>query len=439
MTIAEKILARVSGKKEVKVGEIVNAKVDVCMSHENAVLVCKHFKEIGVKKVWDPERIVIVFDHRVPADSVNTAIGHKKVREFVKEQGISHFYDMRAGICHQILPEKGHVRPGELIVGTDSHTTTHGAFGAFAAGIGATEMACVWATGELWLRVPPTIKIKVSGEFKPWVSAKDLILYIIGKLGADGADYRAIEFYGDTINNMSIASRMVLSNLSMEAGAKAAIVPADDKTIEYVKNRSSKQFTPIYADKDTMYERELTFDVSNLEPQLACPHQVDNVHPVSEFEGLEIHQALIGSCTNGRLEDLEVAAKIINGKKIPLSVRLIVIPASWEVYLEAMRAGLLATFIKAGGVVLNPGCGPCLGAHQGLLAPGERCISTTNRNFQGRMGSPDAEVYLASPATVAASAVKGKITNPRSLIVKRKSGNGNWDGKIYFKRGIQRL
>ncbi|MCK4352201.1 3-isopropylmalate dehydratase large subunit [candidate division WOR-3 bacterium] len=416
MTISEKILARASGKKKVSPGEIVDANVDLCMSHDNAALVCKKFKEIGVKKVWNRDKIVLLFDHRIPAESVKTAIGHKEVREFVEQQKIKHFYDMRAGICHQILPEKGYVKPGELIVGTDSHTTTYGAFGAFSTGIGATEMAGVWATGKLWLKVPPTIKIKVKGNFKVWVSAKDLILYIIGKLSASGANYKAIEFYGNTISNLSIASRMVLSNLSMEAGAKAAIVPPDEKTMDYVNQRMQKQFVtlqPVYADKDAVYENELSFNVSNLEPQLACPHQVDNVHPVSKFKGLKIHQAFLGSCTNGRLEDLEIAAKIIKGKKIPMSVRLLIIPASWDIWLQAMKLGLLEIFVKAGGLVLNPGCGPCLGAHQGLLAPGERCIATTNRNFQGRMGSPEAEVYLASPATVAASAVNGKIVDPR--------------------------
>ncbi len=386
------------------------------MSHENAALVKRRFEELGVARVWDPGKIVLIFDHRVPAESVKTAQGHKEVREFVKAQGIRHFYDMKAGICHQVLPEKGHVRPGELIVGTDSHTTTHGAFGAFATGIGATEMAAVWATGELWLRVPETIRISINGEFPEWVSAKDLILHIIGRLGAAGADYKAVEFYGETVEKMSIASRMVLANLAMEMGAKAALIPPDEKTLEYVKSRTDKPFTPVYADPDAEYAQEFEFDVSELEPQVAKPHQVDNVVPVSAVTGVKIDQALLGSCTNGRLEDLEVAARILNGRKVHPDVRMLVIPASWEVYLEALRKGLLETFIEAGALVLNPGCGPCLGAHQGLLAPGERCIASTNRNFQGRMGSPEAEIYLASPATVAASAVSGEITDPRVLM-----------------------
>ncbi len=412
MTIAEKILAKASGKKNVAPGEIVTAKVDVALSHENAGLVIKHFQELGRPTVWDPDRIVILFDHRIPAESEKTAVGHKAVREFVKQQGIKNFYDLRAGICHQILSEKGHARPGELIVGTDSHTTTSGAFGAFATGIGATEMSAVWATGEIWLKVPETLKITVHGAFKEWVGAKDLILYIISQVRADGADYQSVEFEDETIEAMTVASRMVLCNLSMEMGAKAAIVPPDQKTLDYLSSRTRIPLSPVYADPDAHYEKTLSFDVSNLEPQVACPHQVDNVKPVSAVQDMRIDQALLGSCTNGRLEDLAVAAKILKGKKIPLTVRMIVIPASWEVYHEAMNQGLLATFIEAGAIILNPGCGPCLGAHQGLLAPGERCISSTNRNFQGRMGSPAAEVYLASPAVVAASAVAGVITAP---------------------------
>ena len=416
MTIAEKILARASGKDKVKPGEIVNARVDVAMSHENADVVRRHFEQIGIERVWDPDKIVILFDHRIPAESEKTAITHKVLREFVKKHGIKNFYDMKVGICHQILPEKGHVRPGEVLVGTDSHTTTHGAFGAFATGIGATDMAGVWATGTIWFKVPETIKIEVKGKFPEWVGAKDLILYIIGKLGADGADYKAVEFYGDTIREMSIASRMVLSNLSMEMGAKVAFVLPDERTIEYVKTRTSKPFEIVLPDDDAVYEKSLEIDVSDLEPQIACPHAVDNVTPIGKVKGIKIHQALIGSCTNGRLEDLGVAAKILNHKRVHPDVRLLVIPASWEIYLEAMKKGYLETFIRAGALIVNPGCGPCLGAHQGILAPGERCISTTNRNFRGRMGSPESEVYLASPAVVAASAIRGEIADPRELI-----------------------
>jgi len=412
MTIAEKILAKAAGKKAVLPNEIVMAKVDVAMSHENADVVLRSFRDIGIKKVWDNEKIVILFDHRIPAESEKSATTHKRLRAFVKEQNIKYFYDMKEGICHQILPEFGHCRPGEVLVGTDSHTTTHGAFGTFATGIGATEMAGVWATGELWLKVPESIKITVSGTFKNYVSAKDLILHIIGELGSDGANYNAVEFHGETIRNMSIASRMVLSNLSMEMGAKVAFVVPDEKTISYVQKNSDKNLETILPDEDAKYIKEINIDITNLESQVACPHSVDNVKLLKEIAGTKIHQALIGSCTNGRLEDLAIAAKILNGKNIHPEIRLLVIPASRRIYLEAIKKGFIEIFVKAGGLVLNPGCGPCLGAHQGLLAPEEVCVATTNRNFKGRMGSPESFVYLASPATVAASAIRGEISEP---------------------------
>jgi 3-isopropylmalate/(R)-2-methylmalate dehydratase large subunit len=410
MTLAEKILARAAGIEEVKPQEVVTARVDVAMSHENADVVLRAFREIGVDRVWDPERIVILFDHRVPAESEKTAATHQRIRQFVSQQGIKNFYDMKEGICHQILPEHGHSRPGEVMVGTDSHTTTHGAFGTFATGIGATEMAGVWATGDLWFMVPESMSINVTGKFRKHVSAKDLILYIIGKLGAAGADYRSVEFSGDTIGALSVASRMVLTNLSMEMGAKVAFVIPDQKTIEYVKERTDRRFTPLIPDPDAAYIQKMTIDVSELASMIACPHSVDNVKPASEVAGTKINQALIGSCTNGRLEDLAVAAEILDGKTLSPGVRLLVIPASRSVYLQAMKKGYLEIFVKAGGLVLNPGCGPCLGAHQGLLAPGEVCISTTNRNFKGRMGSSESFIYLASPATVASSAIRGVIT-----------------------------
>jgi len=411
-TMAEKILAKVSGSKGLKPGDIIDAKVDVAMSHENAGLVSKVFKEIGVKKIWDPDRVVIIFDHRVPAESEKTAEGHRNVRKFVKEYGIKHFYDMKAGICHQVLPEKGHVRPGELLVGTDSHTTSHGALGCFSTGIGATEMAAVWATGSLWLMVPESFKINITGTFPKFVMSKDLILHIIGKLGADGADYKSVEFMGPTIDDMSLSSRMTMCNMAMEAGAKSAMVPPDGKVLRYVKKRTTKPFDIIKPDPKAKYEATYDFDVSKLEPQIACPHAVDKVKPISEVAGTKIDQALLGSCTNGRLEDFEIAAEILKGKKVHPDVRMLAIPASWEVYVEAMNKGYLEELVKAGAVILNPGCGPCLGAHQGLMTAGERCISTTNRNFQGRMGSKEAEIYLASPAVVAASAIKGVIAKP---------------------------
>ncbi|RCK79290.1 MAG: 3-isopropylmalate dehydratase large subunit [Candidatus Ozemobacter sibiricus] len=411
-TMAEKILARAAGVKEASPGDLLDVFPHVAMSHENAGLVIKSFKEIGTGKLYDPDRIVIIFDHRVPAESEKTAEGHKTVREFVKKYGIKHFFDINTGICHQVLPEKGFCRPGEVLVGTDSHTTTHGAFGVFSTGIGATEMAAVWATGKLWLMVPETIKIVVKGKFAPGVYAKDLILYIIGRLRADGADYKAIEFFGPAIDEMSIASRMVLTNLSMEAGAKAAMIPPDQKTIEYVKSVTDRPFEAIRPDPDARYCQTLEIDLGTLTPQIAYPHAVDNVKPLAELAGTPIHQALLGSCTNGRLEDLEEGAKQLRGRRVHPDVRMLVIPASWQVYRQALDKGLIAAYIDAGAVVLNPGCGPCLGAHQGLLAAGERCISSTNRNFQGRMGSTQAEVFLASPAAVVASAVAGRITLP---------------------------
>jgi len=415
-TIAEKILARASNRKEVEAGDIVEAEVDLAMSHDNAALVSKVFGEIGAERVWDPSKIVIILDHRVPANTIKSAEGHKTIRQFVKEQGIENFHDIGEGICHQVLPEKGYVKPGMLIVGTDSHTTTHGAFGAFSTGIGATEMACVWATGKLWLKVPETIKIVINGKLKEMVMAKDVILHIIGEIGSDGANYKAIEFYGEVIDEISIASRMSISNQAMEAGAKVAIVPFDEKTEEFLKNRVKGKMEPVYADEDASYEDVLEFEVSNLEPQVACPHKVDNVKNIREVTGIPIDQAVLGSCTNGRLEDLAIAARILEGKKIHDGVRMIVIPASREVYIEAIRKGYIETFLKAGATIINPGCGPCLGAHQGVLASGERAISSTNRNFKGRMGSPDSEVYLASPATVAASALKGEIVDPREVL-----------------------
>ena len=415
MTISEKILARSSDKNKVEPGEIIDAKVDIAMSHDNAALVSKVFDEIGVKNVWNPSKIVIILDHRVPANNIKAAEAHKRIREFIKRQGIKHFYDAGEGICHQVMIEKGHARPGMLVVGTDSHTTTYGAIGAFSTGIGATEMAAVWATGKLWLKVPETIRINLKGTLPNLVTSKDIILYIIGRIKSDGANYKAIEFYGETIDKMSIESRLTISNQSMEAGAKAALIPPDSKTIEYVKSRTKKGFDIVKADNDANYEEILDFDVSNLEPMVACPHTVDNVKPVREVAGLEINQAVLGSCTNGRLEDLELAAKIIDGKNVHKNVRMIVVPASREIYLKAIEKGIIQKLVEAGAMVVNPGCGPCLGAHQGILASGERAITSTNRNFKGRMGSPDSEIYLASPATVVASAVRGEITDPRDL------------------------
>ncbi|NYT12557.1 MAG: 3-isopropylmalate dehydratase large subunit [Methanomassiliicoccales archaeon] len=414
MTFAQKVLERASGEKAMP-GQVVNAKVDLAMSHESAAMVLKSFREIGAQEVWDPNRIVILFDHRVPAYSTKAAESHKVVREFAKVQELPYFYDLGEGVCHQVLPEKGHVLPGMLIVGTDSHTTTYGAFGAFSTGIGATEMAAIWATGEIWMRVPETMRIHVDGSLPQRVASKDLILEIIGTLGADGADYMCVEFVGQAIDVMSIESRMTLSNMSMEMGAKVGICFPDRKTADWLRERTPNELKPVFTDPSAIIEREEWFNASLLQPKVACPHRVDNVVDVEEVQGKRIDQAVVGSCTNGRLEDFAAAEKILRGKKVAKGTRLIAVPASRDVYLQAIESGIAISLIRSGAIIVNPGCGPCLGGHQGLLASGEVCISTTNRNFRGRMGSANAEIYLASPYTVAASALKGQITDPREV------------------------
>ncbi len=418
LTIAQKGLALKSGKREVQTGEIVYVEPDLAMSHDNAGLVIKQFKEIGVSRVWNPDKIVIPLDHRAPAESEKTAEAHRSIRIFVKEQGIKNFYDIKEGICHQVVIEKGHILPGELAVGTDSHTTSYGCLAALSTGIGATEMAAVWATGRIWLRVPESIKLTIEGRIPFGVYAKDVILYVIGQMTVEGANYKSVEFYGDTVENMSVSERFTLTNLSMEMGGKFAIVPFDSVTKKYLKNRTRKNYQPIFADENAVYEKDYEFDISKLEPQVACPHKVDNVKPLDEVKGIKIDQVVLGSCTNGRLDDLEIAARVIRGKKIHPEVRMLVLPGSKSIYLEALKKGLIKAFLEANCVVLNPGCGPCLGAHEGILAKGERCLATTNRNFKGRMGSTESEVYLASPAVAAATAIKGEIADPRGYLRK---------------------
>ncbi|MCD6126970.1 MAG: 3-isopropylmalate dehydratase large subunit [Methanomicrobia archaeon] len=413
MTIAKAILGKKAGKR-VEVNEIIEVEPDILMTHENTAAISKKFYSLGVKKVWDPEKIVIPIDHCVPAANEKYAANHKLIREFVKEQNIKYFYDIKEGICHQVLPEKGHVLPGYLILGSDSHTTTYGAFGAFSAGIGRSEAASIMATGKLWLKVPESMKITVNGKLRKGVYAKDIILHIIGDIKADGANYMSVEFYGDTIDNLSVAGRMVLSNMSAEMGAKAGIVQCDKKTEEWLRSRVSREIRPVKP-LDDEYEITLEYSAEEITPKVACPHTVDNVKDVSDVD-TEIDQALIGTCTNGRIEDLREAAKILKGKKVHKNVRLLILPASREVYAEALDQGIISELVRAGGIILNPNCGPCLGAHEGILAPGEVCISTANRNFKGRMGCKEAFVYLASPATVAASAITGKITDPREFL-----------------------
>jgi 3-isopropylmalate/(R)-2-methylmalate dehydratase large subunit len=411
-TFAEKILALKAGLDEVVPGQIVTIQPDKLLTHDNTSAIAKTFRKIGVDRVANPEMNVIVLDHVTPAANETYAQSHKETREFVREQGISAFYDVGEGICHQVLPEQGHALPGTVIVGSDSHTPSHGALGAFAAGIGRTEAAAVMATGEIWLRVPESMRIVVEGTFPPKVSAKDLVLYIVGDIGADGADYRSVEFAGPTIEGLSVGGRQVLCNMAAEMGAKNGYVAPDATTRAWLAGRTAAPYQEILPDPDADYVQVLRYDVSRLASQVAAPHRVDNVVPVAEAAGMPIDQAIIGSCTNGRLEDLQAAAEILRGKQIAASVRLLVLPASREILLQAIEKGIIPDLVAAGATLLNPGCGPCLGAHEGCMAPGERSISTGNRNFKGRMGSPEAEIYLASPATVAASALKGVIADP---------------------------
>jgi 3-isopropylmalate/(R)-2-methylmalate dehydratase large subunit len=424
MTVAEKILAKASGLKYVKAGAVVEAHVDLAMSHENAALVINQFNEIYsatglTPKVWDPERVAIIFDHRVPAESAKTASNQKRVRGFVTAQKISKFHDIRGdrgGICHQVLPEYGYVRPGMLVVGTDSHTTTHGALGALAFGIGATEMAAVWALGTISVEVPKSIYVDLRGPLPPGVYAKDIILHLIGRIGAEGAAFRVLEFHGDVVDTLSTSQRMTLCNMVVEAGATAGLVPPDTETVRYLIGHAGLESFDLNIpepDFDAVYIERLTIDVTSLQPQIAAPHTVDHVLPIQELQGQPVHQIVIGSCTNGRLDDLEIAADILRHHHVAESVRLLVFPASWKVYRDALDRGFIRTLMEAGAVIMNPGCGCCLGVHQGALGDGEVALSTTNRNFKGRMGNPKSDVYLCSPAVAAASAITGVITDPR--------------------------
>jgi 3-isopropylmalate/(R)-2-methylmalate dehydratase large subunit len=426
MTLVEKILARATGQTSVKAGDVLEPLVDLAMSHENAALVINQFTEIYKDtsiplKVWDPSKIAIIFDHRVPAESAKTATNQKKIRDFVAKQDITKFHDIRGdegGICHQVLPENGYVLPGSVIVGTDSHTTSHGALGTFAFGIGATEMASVWTLGTvLNVEVPGTIKVNVNGKFPTGVYPKDLILYLIGKLTAEGANFKVLEFHGETIKNMSTSGRLTLSNMSVEAGATSGIVPPDKETLQYLKSEAGIDFKGelLKPDTDAKYDQVIEIDVSKLDPQIACPHTVDNVKPISEVKDIKLNQIVIGSCTNGRLDDLEVAAKILRGKKVAKEIRMLVFPASWRIYKEALKRGYIADLMDAGAVIMNSNCGCCLGVHQGALADGDVSLSTTNRNFKGRQGNPNSEVYLCSAAVAAASAITGIITDPRGV------------------------
>jgi homoaconitate hydratase family protein len=414
-TFSEKLLGGKAGKPA-RAGEIVTVSPDYILSHDNSAAIIKEFRKLEIERVKRAGKIVIVLDHVVPASSEKYAQNHKEIREFVAEQGISHFFDVHHGICHQVFSENGFALPGKLILGADSHTTSYGAFGAFSAGIGRSEAASVWANDEIWLRVPETIRIEMSGTLPAMVSAKDVILKIIGDHGADRANYKAVEFAGPAANALSLSSRLVMANMAAEMGAKNGYFFPDEKTLTWLEERARSEYDVTVSDPDAGYEAVLAYDISVIAPQVACPHTVDNVRPVSEVEGTSFHQAIIGTCTNGRAEDLEVAARILRGKKVHQGIRVLVIPASRREYLLALQRGDLEVLAEAGCLILNPGCGPCLGAHQGILAPGEVALSTANRNFRGRMGSRDSAIYLASPATVAASALEGRIADPRKYI-----------------------
>ncbi len=409
-TISQKIFSRASGStKMVEPGEIVEAGVDYAMSHDGtSVLAIKAFQEMGSEKVWDPESIVIPFDHIVPANNETAAELQRDVRAWAKQQKIKSLFDCGSGVCHQVFPEQGFALPGLLLVGADSHSCTYGAFGAFGTGVGATDMAEIYSRGRLWFKVPETIAVSVSGSLKSNVSAKDIALMVIGKLGADGATYKTVEYIGPAIEALSMSGRMTMCNLGVEMGAKATIVPPDKKTDAWLEGRARQPYTPVHSDPGS-YDYEYEYDITDLEPQVAVPYRVDNVRPVSELDGLEVDQVFIGTCTNGRLEDLSVAARILKGKQV--KARTLVIPASREVLLEALQSGIIQTLVEAGAMIGPPGCGPCLGAHMGVLAEGEVCVSTSNRNFPGRMGKGGL-VYLTSPATAAASALSGYLAVP---------------------------
>ncbi len=415
MTLAEKILAVHSGKKQVSAGDFINCKVDVVLSNDiTAPIAIREFHKLGVK-VFDPQKVVMVPDHFVPNKDINSAEQAKLLREFAREQGIIYFEVGEMGIEHVLLPEKGLVLPGDVVIGADSHTCTYGAVGAFATGMGSTDIAVAMATGDIWMKVPPTIKFVFHGKAGKWVSGKDFILYTIGQIGVDGALYASMEFTGEAIDALPMSGRFTMANMAIEAGAKAGLFKVDEKTLEYVKARAKRKYTVYEADNGANYARVFEWEASKIEPQVAAPHLPSNVKPVSQFSQVKIDQSIIGSCTNGRLEDLQVAAQILKGRKVNSQVRCIVIPGTQQVYLDAMKEGLLEIFIKAGAAVSTPTCGPCLGGYMGVLAAGEKAISTTNRNFVGRMGSTKSEVYLANPAVAAASAIAGRIVSPEEI------------------------
>jgi 3-isopropylmalate/(R)-2-methylmalate dehydratase large subunit len=417
MTIVEKIMAAHAGIKNIKPGQLIEARVDKVLANDiTAPIAIKQFKELGVKKVFDRERIILVPDHFSPNKDIASAEQCKVLRDFAREQSLTNYFDVgRMGVEHALLPEQGLVLPGEIIVGADSHTCTHGALGAFATGVGSTDVAAAMATGELWFKVPETIKFVYSGKLKSWVTAKDLILYTIGDIGVDGSLYKAMEFTGDTIDELSIEARLTIANMAIEAGGKCGIFNPDKKTFDYIKEATSSEYTAVYSDEDADYAEVKQYDAESIEPQVAFPHSPANTRPVSQARDIKVDQSIIGSCTNGRIEDLRVAAQVLRGRKTSRNVRLIIIPATQKIYRQAMEEGLFDIFLDAEAAISTPTCGPCLGGYMGILAKGEVAIATTNRNFVGRMGHPESSVYLSSPAIAAASAVLGHIASPDDL------------------------
>ena len=417
MHVIEKILARASKKEEVKTGEIVIAEIDFCEINDLYLQTVYSFYEMGGGKVWDPERITFVFDHFAPASTIKAANIHKEMREFAKKQNLTHHFDVNSGICHQVMPEAGLVYPGMILLATDSHTTTHGAFGALGTGIGATDMATVLMTGKLWMRVPEIIEIRIDGIPQKNVMPKDVILHVMERIKADGAVYKAIDFTGRYVENLDVPGRMVLCNMAVEMGAMTAYMKPNDQVIQYLKPRVRVPYEILETDGDFTYADSYSFEIDSLVPQVSRPSSVDNVFNLKTDENLKVDQCFVGTCTGGRLEDLKAAASVVAGKHIASHVRFLVIPASKEVMEEAMDEGFIQTLMKAGATISTPGCGPCLGAHEGVLAHGEVCVSASNRNFPGRMGSTQGQIYLASPRSVAASALTGYLTNPDDLEV----------------------
>ncbi|SKC84573.1 3-isopropylmalate dehydratase large subunit [Maledivibacter halophilus] len=419
MHAIEKILAKNSGREKVSAGEIVTAKVDFAEINDLYLQTIYSFYEMGGEKVWDNRRAAFVFDHYAPAPDIKSASNHEEMREFARKNDLAFHFDTNCGVCHQVMPEAGVIYPGMIVVATDSHTTTHGAFGAMGTGCGATDMATILMTGELWFRVPEIIEVRLEGEEPKGVYPKDVILHVLGKIKADGAVYKAIDFTGSYVEKLNVAGRMTICNMAVEMGAKTAYMQPNDAVIEYVNARTVRPYEVVTTDSDFEYAESHIFDVSTIEPQLACPHSVDNVKPLSEVvsqKSIAVNQGYVGSCTGGREEDIAEAAKILKGKQISKYTRLVVVPASAEVMQKCMEKGYIQDLMKAGATITSPGCGACLGAHEGILAPGEVCISSTNRNFPGRMGSTKAEIYLASPAVVASSILNGCITDPREYL-----------------------